>query len=166
MSSPVDATPTNWTKDEVQKFASDAAKKLGYSAGGDIEKIIEGMGGKVKRTDWASARETGSLEVTGEEDFTIYLSPYSGERRARFTMAHELGHYILHSDLGKHPIVIKRDGENNRIEWEANWFAAGFLMPSAEFKKLAGKGWSDAELGEHFDVSEAAVEIRRKALGC
>lgn len=164
---PPDApSPINWTKQEVQKFASDAAHKLGYKAGGDIEAIIRSLGGTVHRTDWASALQTGSLEVVGEEDFTINLSPYSGERRARFTMAHELGHYLLHSNLGKEPITIKRDGDNSRVEWEANWFAAGFLMPEDEFRKLADLGWSDAEIGEHFDVSEAAVEIRRKALGC
>ncbi|WP_050025091.1 ImmA/IrrE family metallo-endopeptidase [Verrucomicrobium sp. BvORR034] len=159
-------TPINWTKQEVQKFASDAANKLGYQAGGDIEKIVRHLGGTVRRTDWDSVLQTGSLEVIEERNFLINLSPYSGERRARFTMAHELGHYMLHSNLGKHPITIQRDGENNRVEWEANWFAAGFLMPEAEFKRLAARGWSDAEIGEHFDVSEAAVEIRRKALGC
>ena len=164
--SAADPQPVNWTKNEVQEFASKVAKQLGYQAGGNLEQIIEGLGGKVHRTDWASALETGSLEVKGEKDFAIYLSPFSGERRTRFTMAHELGHYVLHSDLGKTPLTIKRDGENSRVEWEANWFAAGFLMPAEKFNVLAAQGWSDAELGEYFDVSEAAAEIRRKALGC
>lgn len=160
------ANPVNWTKQQVQDFASQVAAQLHYEPGGNLQEIIEKLGGKIEHTDWVSVRETGSVEVRGKGDFTIYLSPYSGQRRARFTMAHELGHYILHSKFGEIPLTIGRDGAENRIEWEANWFAAGFLMPETDFKTQVERELSDAELAEYFDVSEAAVKIRREALGC
>jgi Zn-dependent peptidase ImmA (M78 family) len=50
------------------------------------------------------------------------------------------------------------------LDIEANWFAAGFLMPEKPFLALHNQGWTDAMLGEHFDVSERLVEIRRGGL--
>lgn len=157
--------PINWTQKQVQNFAADAATKLGYAPGGDIQAIVKKLGGKTVDDHWDSPNATGSIEVHAPQDFTIRLSPFSGGRRRRFTIAHELGHYILHSKLGElAPVTITRDG-TGRLEWEANWFAAGFLMPAGEFKRLAEEGRNDAELAHYFDVSMAAVAIRRTVLG-
>lgn len=158
-----DPTPCNWSRQEVQSFAADAAKKLGYQPGDEVEKVVEMLGGRVELTDFASAANTGSITVYGPEDFVIALSPLAGSGRSRFTMAHELGHYVLHSKLGKIPLQVRRDG-SGRTEWEANWFAAGFLMPEEEIRTKIAEGWGNAELAEHFGVSEAAIEVRRKAL--
>jgi len=147
----------------VEDFASDVAEKVGYSPNKDISHIVARMGGSIKTTDWDSARNTGSITVRGPNDFTIYLSPLSGERRSRFTIAHELGHYVLHSKAGKRPISVKRDG-TGRVEWEANWFAAGFLMPAKAFRIKCLLGWGDSELAEYFGVSTHAVEVRRRSL--
>lgn len=152
--------PCGWSRAEVQRFASEAAKRLGYKAGDDIEKIVERLGGRVSTSDWASAANTGSITVRGPRDFHIALSPLSGERRSRFTIAHELAHYILHAQAGKKRLSVRRDG-SGRVEWEANWFAAGFLMPEEEFRARLAEGWGDAELAEYFGVSGGAVQIRR-----
>src|SRR5437016_4473991 len=70
--------------------------------------------------------------------------------RQRFTIAHEIGHFVLHvSDnpsalfIDTHYIVYRRDAQSstgeNRREIEANRFAAALLMPAtllqAEFEK-------------------------------
>lgn len=157
--------PINWTQKTVQDFAADTATKLGYAPGGDIEAVVTKIGGTITNDHWESSNNTGYIVVRGPRNFTIDLSPLASGYRRRFTIAHELGHYVLHSRLGKvAPVKIPRDG-TGRLEWEANWFAAGFLMPAAEFKRLAKLGWNDAELSRHFDVSMAAVEIRRSVLG-
>ncbi|HEX8372479.1 MAG TPA: ImmA/IrrE family metallo-endopeptidase [Chthoniobacterales bacterium] len=158
-----EATPCNWSRADVQRFASKAAKELGFSPGDNIEQLIERLGGRVTKSDWKSAAETGSLTVRGPRDFSISLSPMSGDRRSRFTIAHELGHYILHSDAGKKPLFIRRDG-SGPVEWEANWFAAGFLMPQEFFQTKVAEGFGNAELAEHFGVSKEAVQIRRDSL--
>lgn len=155
--------PIGWTRSKVQQFASKAAKSLGYHPGDDIEAIVQKLGGRIFPTDWDSARETGSITVRGPADFHIYLSPLSGQRRSRFTIAHELGHYMLHSQFGKIPITVRRDG-SGPVEWEANWFAAGFLMPEEEFRAKLKAGYGDAMLAEHFGVSMAAVQIRQSTL--
>lgn len=155
--------PCNWPRTTVQQFAADAAERLDYQPGNNIRKTVRDLGGRISETDWSSVNHTGSVEVRGVRDFEIFLSPFSGDRRQRFTIAHELGHYILHSDCGKKPIRVARDG-SGRVEWEANWFAAGFLMPAEEMNSLLAKRWSDAELAEHFGVSEQAVGIRRSSL--
>src|SRR5438132_329346 len=65
--------------------------------------------------------------------------------RQRFTIAHEIGHFILHrsnnpSDLfiDTHYIVYRRDAQSstgeNRREIEANRFAAALLMPTTLLK--------------------------------
>lgn len=158
-----EAEPCGWSRDDVQRFASKAATQLGYEPGGDIEAIVRRLGGEVVVSDWESAKETGSIQVRGERDFTIYLSPFSGARRSRFTIAPELGHYILHSAAGEKPLFVRRDG-SGRLEWEANWFAAGFLMPQEEFVRKVGEGMGDAELAIYFDVSMAAVTIRKQSI--
>jgi hypothetical protein len=159
-----DATPCSWTKVQVQTFAAEVAQNLGYTRGGDLTPIVEALGGRIEVADWETVGDTGSISVFGEGNFTISLSPLSGKTRDRFTIAHELGHYILHSKLGKTPIKVRRDG-SDRVEWEANWFAAGFLMPEEEFTSKWAEWKSPARLAVHFDVSEAAVEVRRRALG-
>ena len=158
-----DPEPIGWSRQQVQSFASEVAQDLGYKPGSDLEDLVAGLGGRIVYADLESVRDTGSIDVRGPEDFTISLSPFAGGRRTRFTIAHELGHYILHSQLGLKPIRVRRDG-SDRVEWEANWFAAGFLMPEAEFKRKVRAGFTNAMLAEHFDVSEAAVEIRRSSL--
>ncbi len=156
--------PIGWSRAEVQKFASDAALKLGYKPGDDMEAVVEKkLGGRISVSDWDSSRDTGAIQVEGPKNFLISLSPLSGHRRSRFTIAHEIGHYMLHSQMGRIPIRVKRDG-SGQVEWEANWFAAGFLMPEKEFKTKRAEGWGDAELAEHFGVSLAAVTIRKESL--
>ena len=166
MSSPItfqEAAPCNWSRTDVQRLASTAAKELGFSPGDNIEQLIERLGGRVTKSDWESARETGSITVRGPNDFEISLSPMSGDRRSRFTIAHELGHYVLHAYAGKKPLKVQRDG-SGPVEWEANWFAAGFLMPEHVFRAKINEGFGDAELAEHFGVSKEAVQIRRQSL--
>jgi len=155
--------PCGWSRGRVQEFAEESAKALGYSVRGDLTSIVGRLGGSIKPADHVGT--TGAISVNGPKNFIIHLSQISGANRDRFTIAHEIGHYILHSQLGERaPMTVNRDG-TGRLEWEANWFAAGFLMPAAEFRKMVEKGYGNAALAVHFGVSEAAVSIRRETLG-
>lgn len=146
------------------EFAEEAGRSLGYAAGGDLEPIVKKMGGEIR----FHSNPDGSpdaITVTGPGAFQILLSGMSSARRGRFTIAHELGHYVLHSKMGAHhPMTVHRD-ESGRLEWEANWFAAGFLMPSEPFTAAIREGFGNAALATKFGVSEAAVAIRRETLG-
>jgi len=80
--------------------------------------------------------------------------------RQRFTIAHELGHLLLHDGV---PIRIDR---NFRVNWrkgsgvnasnveeiEANFFAASLLMPKSML--------TTANRLDHFDVEDDAEIVR------
>lgn len=53
------------------------------------------------------------------------------EGRFRFTCAHELGHQVLHQDATRtfHDHALMRSRRSKTVEWEADRFAAAFLMP-------------------------------------
>lgn len=70
------------------------------------------------------------------------------EGRFRFTIAHELGHWVLHRHLFKNEtkaVATLRGSEgkyslrqktpNARLEWQANYFASCILMPKVEVER-------------------------------
>lgn len=79
--------------------------------------------------------------------------------RKVFTIAHELGHLIMHFD---DIISIERD-----IETEANNFAAAFLAPAKEIKPLLRKLTFEklVELKIEWNMSIAALVYRAYSLG-
>lgn len=161
----VQPEPCGLSKQEVDRLASQVAEKVGYQPGGDLETIVTNLGGTIEFQPWAEATGGGSLEVYPERGtFLMRISPLVGRLRNRFTIAHELGHYFLHSDVGKKPIQALREG-TGRVEWEANWFAAGFLMPAVKFvedwKVLRG---NVGKLMSLYEVSEQVIEIRQQFL--
>lgn len=87
--------------------------------------------------------------------------------RKRFTLAHELGHYVLHRDK-KYICCSIADmfdwKGNNWIETEANYFAAELLMPSEIFNKESKKGkFSKSNLlglAQLFNTSLTSTAIR------
>lgn len=162
-----EAEPCHAGKEKIEAFAADFAKKVGYQAGGELEMVVEQMGGKIVYQTFADLSRSldASIRVMGSGNFEIYLPDYTNAERDRFSIAHEIGHYILHYPLANAPMVARRFG-STRVEWEANWFAAGFLMPEAAFRKqFARHPKNIAGVARHFRVSAAAATARAKALG-
>ena len=101
------------------------------------------------------------------------------ETRQRFTIAHELGHVLLHKEESLHvdetASIRFRDEESSLAtksdEIEANQFAAELLMPehlvTEEIAKLPDADPEDAIpiLAERFQVSEQAMTLRLNRLG-
>ena len=114
--------------------------------------------------DWRNPAPTGEIQVSGPGKFKIWLSPYTAPARDVFTIAHELGHYFLHSKIGKIPIEVRREG-NNRVEWEANCFAASFLLPETAFREAWTTHNRNIDMvAAQFGVSTSVVSIRAKRL--
>lgn len=151
------------TREETDAYAQEAARLLKFSPGGDIRQLVTRLGGRLHVVDVFEQIDEDSIYVHGENDFDIIVSAISSPRRDRFTIAHELGHYYLHSRQGEFPLVATRNG-SNRAEWEANWFAAGFLMPAKQFRQAFSSYRNSKLLAEMFGVSERAAEIRLSAL--
>ena len=73
-----DVMPSGRSKDYLGSLGGTIAKKLGYEPGGDLLPIVERLGGKIEVRSWKRPPEDGSIKVEGPNDFTIYLSPYTG----------------------------------------------------------------------------------------
>lgn len=114
--------------------------------------------------DGDSREET--LRVSSENDFVIFLPYSSSAARDNFTIAHELGHYFLHTDFDNDEVLHHTRRGSNRREWEANWFAAELLMPEEDFRNEAINFDNDEILlARRFGVSPAAANVRMSALG-
>lgn len=59
--------------------------------------------------------------------------------------------------------VDDSDPDLQRCEWEANWFAASFVMPESRFRASFNQGGVPAVVSE-FGVSEKAAMVRAKSL--
>lgn len=167
--------PTYLPKHYIEALAQKTAEKLQYRSGDDIFEKVKSLGGRI-RSGITYQRETqsGSLIAKSPSDWTIYLSPITFLDRDRFTVAHELGHLILHLPKCKkqNPNTVMRafryqkngDEQHKRAEWEANWFAAAFLMPEKEFRAVFEE-MGEATCGLRFGVGALAVKARAQALG-
>jgi predicted transcriptional regulator len=157
--------PANVTKRAVEEYAHDLAGVADFQPGDSPIELAERLGGRIaylQMDEWLA--ENGSIFVHGEADFDITLPRYTSPNRDHFTVAHELGHYFLHSEQGQVPIIAYRQG-STRIEWEANWFAASLLMPRKAFRDAWKKHSNLAMIASLFGVSQDAAEVRRRALG-
>ena len=101
--------------------------------------------------------------------FIIRVNRHDSPRRQRFTVAHELGHFLLHRDHignGIKDDVLYRSTLSDRREAEANRIAADILMPNRLVQERIGRARAMqvvdvvGYLAEQFDVSETAMKIR------
>lgn len=114
---------------------------------------------------------SGMIEKSGEA-FTLTVNEQDPETRQRFTIAHELGHYMLHRHLigdGLDDDRVYRSTDvgkyhNTRVglkqEREANRFAANLLMPREAANDHYKKGASIESIAEEFGVSKHTMSIR------
>lgn len=161
-----EATASGLPKAHVWSLAEQFAQRESFMPGDRIEPLIARLGGTLTY-GWDSIFEDGSLSVWGPGSFEIRVSPANGAERNRFTIAHELGHYVLHSHQGRQMIRAARIGtKSDRVEWEANWFASAFLMPAGDFRdSWAYYSGNLSLVATRYMVSPKAVEVRAQSLG-
>lgn len=109
---------------------------------------------------------SGSIEPR-DDSFVIKVNRYEPKARQRFTIAHEIAHFLLHRDritTGLVDSVLYRSKLASRLETEANKLAADMIMPKDSIaKELVNIGPTHDRAGrisELFNVSRQAVEIR------
>lgn len=103
----------------------------------DPEKIAKKFQIKVLRLPFKNLNVSGGLVRKSKSGKpVIFVNKANHLNRQRFTIAHELGHYILHSTANIHldeKMVFFRDENSssatNINEIQANQFAAELLMP-------------------------------------
>ena len=142
----------------------------------NIEAIIRGLGIKLDKRAQLEANTSGELRPLGSGIYEIAANASDSYLRQRFTMAHELGHFMLHRNLigdGISDDRLYRSTDQNTYlnttvgpeeEAAANRFAARILMPAEQVRAVAKEVNSVAELAKRFQVSKRAMEVRLSSL--
>ncbi|XAZ23423.1 ImmA/IrrE family metallo-endopeptidase [Sinorhizobium sp. B11] len=170
-------SPTRASKDRIHSFAETIAQQLGFGPGDDVEPLIRRLGGRIEVKNPLNypGQFPESIVIRASTDFTIFVPSLTSVERDRFTIAHELGHLALHypafsQKYPNTPMVATRwvdetDQDQRRAEWEANWFAGGFLMNGGIFRDAYNEYNKNLALvALRFGVSKQAAEIRAKNL--
>jgi predicted transcriptional regulator len=127
----------------------------------DLDLLLSRLGGEVAVRDGLE-----SLAIHDDGTFTVYVPSRTSPRRDRFTIAHEIGHFLLHHLNGDKRVRRFTRAGSNGAETQANYFAAALIMPREHFikahRELQGELWG---LARRFDVSPAAAQVRCSVLG-
>lgn len=106
---------------------------------------------------------------TSESGYRIRVNRHEAKARQRFTIAHEIAHYLLHRDQigdGIEDTILYRSTLSDRREAEANRLGASLIMPEHSLVKgireLGGRVTPEVAsvMASRYDVSEAAMKIR------
>ncbi len=139
----------------------------------DVEGLARALGVRVRRA-WLDGQLSGMIERNTDGKYVITVNASDRHERQRFTIAHELGHYMLHRSLIGDGVDDDRAYRSTsggkyhnlnigpRQETEANRFAANLLMPRELISKLKrdrGLRTTD-DLATALAVSKQAMAIR------
>lgn len=102
-----------------------------------------------------------------QEERRVVLNVGEPEPRRRFTLAHEVGHWVCQLEGHRAPVYCRSEdvgvGEGKHLEREANVFAAELLMPEPPVR--ATFGGSITECAATLGVSDEAMTWRLFNLG-
>ena len=106
-------------------------------------------------------------EINNKEKYCVVLSnDKQSVARRNFDAAHELGHIILHKNIGR--LEELSSEEQKKLEDQANAFAAAFLLPKNVFFNELNEPLNlefYKELKKKWKVSIAAMVMRTRQLG-
>ncbi|UKK56930.1 ImmA/IrrE family metallo-endopeptidase [Prevotella communis] len=139
----------------------------------DIEKVVEYVSStnptEPLRLEYVVMEPATSGSLTYKEGvWVIKVNKQQNIRRQRFTIAHELGHYMMHRNKSESftDEVFFRTEKKDIIEYRANEFASQLLMPDLRVRKAIADGERNlGKLAERFNVSSAAMKVKVQELG-
>ena len=152
-------TPTQIST--IGEFTDEAPVKVGALAKAlGLEVVIAALPLKI----------SGLIQPKDDGDgFVIKVNRFEPKARQRFTIAHEIAHYLLHRDRiqsGVVDSVLYRSKLSSRLEAEANRLAADLIMPLNLVEGMADKVNVDSfdqlveRMADRFQVSKQAMGIR------
>lgn len=165
-----------WLEKQRQKEIEEAVDsvmtktKLSYPEDSILD-IAQRLGVEVYLSDFGEfENEVSGLikypERAGEKP-SIYLQKNENRNRRIFTLAHELGHFILHKGSEKLRVDKFDYLENSKEaleETEANFFAASLLVSREKLEKVLSEIGNISEIAGYFGVSESVIKNRIKWL--
>ena len=111
----------------------------------DIHRLCEAIGPEPYGVPDMPKDLSGVITRPATDKFIIYYNMQDPRPRQRFTIAHELAHYILHRPELKedyYESILYRGGLSHKQETEANRLARDILVPPAKL---------DAYIDKHLD---------------
>lgn len=151
--------------EEIDRVAEQVRMEwaLGLDPIPDLADLLESQGFRVLAVELEADEEShfdGLATRIGEQPVLVMGSHWPGDRQ-RFTLAHELGHALLHPHLAP-----ELDEEK-----ACNRFAGAFLLPGSALRRALGDKRSRLELRElqllkqEFGLSQQAVVFRAQQSG-
>jgi len=135
-----------------------------------VASIARALGIEVKAAT-LKPRISGQIgpSSTSDSGFRIRVNRHESKTRQRFTISHEIAHFLLHQDEigdGIEDTILYRSTLSNRLEVEANRLGAEIIMPargvSQHLRELGGRATPEVAsiLATRYNVSEVAMKIR------
>lgn len=160
------------TERQIERLAALLRRELGVGPGDRIamQPILEFALDDM--VDGAYFEVVNDGELAGAEGrtdwhrpvITLAASTYTGlknaDDRARSTVAHEIGHLLMHTQQPVYHYRSKAKDYHVDPEWQANYFAAALLMPADAFRKMR----TVRQARKAFGVSRAAVLRRARGI--
>jgi Zn-dependent peptidase ImmA (M78 family) len=147
------------------RLARLTTERLNLSLPVDVDRVARAAGITIRERSLESAVD-GLLAYSRDKDrwAIITNSRYRDRHRRRFTIAHELGHFMLHRQL---ILAAGPEGitETPVMEWEASQYAAELLMPAEQALWMYRSGCVPYEIHNLFGVSMSAWYRRLADLG-
>ncbi len=146
----------------IEKYLADIPVKLGS--------LARELG--VSAVKIASMKTGVSGQITKEDDkYIIRVNRNEARERQRFTIAHELAHYLLHRQVidqfrdGITDNVLYRSGAPERVEYEANKLAADLVMPRGDDQTNFGVGLQRNCYGSNYRKARSLLRSIKSSHG-
>lgn len=156
-------------KQEIEELTSDILLKNDmFKVPVDIIQLASNYNIDVYKQDLGKGISGAIRYDDKSQTFSILLNQAESQKRQRFTLAHELGHYFMHRDILISDVIhidtlYRMPAESEK---EVDYFAGALLMNKTLVEKAYKEGiTSIAELSETFKVSESAMTVRLDILG-
>lgn len=165
---------------QIEARATELWREHALEPGFDIEQLVDDLGlGLV----WECVADDDGALVLGQlvptkrlvvlnERHIDRLEGKDGRLR-RYTLGHEIGHWVMHADAVRSGTLSLfdgeriwcRDGSSDPIEGQAEMFAAALLIPRDRLRAMLPssrwRGWPTVyRLADHFLVNVTPMKIR------
>lgn len=132
----------------------------------DIDSVVSRMGGRVIENPDIYDFSDGQIRKISNSEFEIIVSPFQS-----------LGHLFLHMDFMTDSDKLRKQSKevyyrngSSELEYQANEFAAAFLMPRKDYKNkldehIKGNMVNTEKIARYFFVSIDAAVNRGIELG-
>ncbi len=157
-------------RDKIENFTQYIRTRLNLSSPVNMFDVMQALNINCKAVE--DVDYDAKLSGNKDEGYCVSYDKNQLSERQQFSIAHELGHLLLHKikNESSKKAYYRKIGNNSRLEWEANEFAAALLMPREEFINVCmnnADAFGNVDLNvvaNNFGVSKQAARVRGSVL--